>query len=186
MNAHLRVQWQYMEVLIGRAKQTCINLGKDPEDQFEVFDTSVKNPKLGGRPGLDVHMTRYGCYITALCGDAHKKEVAAARHYFASMTRAQELARQSPARAVHADPIPGLSTSIAAMRRERLARRDHSRWHDQIRRLARAQRADDRRIDGVVDVLGDTFARKSCISTRPRSRLGNPAAMASFGGWSLA
>jgi len=121
MNAHLRVQWQYMEVLIGRAKQTCINLGKDPGDHFEVLTASGKNSNLGGRPGLDVHMTRYGCYITALCGDSHKKEVAAARHYFAVMTRAQEVAKQGPAQAVHTGPVLAMCELLMQTRHDQLA-----------------------------------------------------------------
>ncbi len=124
MNAHLRVQWQYMEVLIGRAKQTCINLGKDPADHFEVLPASGKSVHFGkgGKVAVDVHMTRYGCYITALCGDSHKKEVAASRHYFATMTRAHELAMQSPAPPAPAvDAIIAMCELIMKTRREQLA-----------------------------------------------------------------
>ena len=121
MNAHLRVQWQYMEVLIGRAKQTCINLGKDPGDHFENFTASGKVSNSRGPTGLDVRMTRYGCYITALCGDSHKKEVAAACHYFASMTRAQEVAKQSPAQAVHTGPVLAMCELLMQTRHDQIA-----------------------------------------------------------------
>jgi hypothetical protein len=44
-----------------------------------------------GRPGTDVHMTRYGCYLTAMCGDQTKRQVAAAMRYFAVQTRRAEV-----------------------------------------------------------------------------------------------
>ena len=115
------VNWQNMEGLIERARQTCINLGKDPADHFEVFTASGKNSKLGGRPGLDVQMARYGCYITALCGDSHKKEVAPACHYFAVMTRAQEVAKQSPAQAVHTGPVLAMCELLMQTRHDQIA-----------------------------------------------------------------
>ena len=69
---------------------------------------------------------------------------------FAAAAREAEVARHRPqAVAVAADPILAPCTSIAAMRQGRSARCDPSR------RLDPARRGAGRRIDGVIEVLGD-------------------------------
>ena len=88
--------------------------------------------------------------LTAMNGDVPKPGVAAAQGSFAAAAREAEVARHRPqAVAVAADPILAPCTSIAAMRQGRSARCDPSR------RLDPARRGAGRRIDGVIEVLGD-------------------------------
>lgn len=47
----------------------------------------------GGRPAVDIHLTRYAAYLVAMSGDPRKIEVAAARRYFAIKTREAEVSQ---------------------------------------------------------------------------------------------
>ncbi len=116
-------KWERMEDLIERAQVSCANQGHNPDDHFGILPGAGKNSNSVGRPGLDVHMTRIGCYLTAMNGDVRKPEIAAAQGYFAAMTRVAEVAGQRPTSpvAVEVDPIIALHTSLLAMRRAQLA-----------------------------------------------------------------
>lgn len=80
--------WRNFENAIRRAKVNCQKAGNDPADHFVG---ATENLYDAGRPSADVQMTRYGCYLVALNADPNKAEVAAAKRYFAVMTRAAEL-----------------------------------------------------------------------------------------------
>lgn len=81
-------EWRNMENVIRKARSSCRNSGQQPSDHFVDVN---KNSNTPGRPGLDVQMTRFGCYLVAMCGDPDKFEVAAAQQYFAVQTRVAEL-----------------------------------------------------------------------------------------------
>lgn len=88
--------WRNMENVVRKARAACRNSGQDPEDHFA--DTT-ENSHQNGRPGSDVRLTRFACYLVAMNGDPDKAEVAASQQYFAVQTRKAELAqaaRQAP------------------------------------------------------------------------------------------
>jgi hypothetical protein len=90
-------RWDNMLAVIGRARATARNTGTD---HTLVFRDATKNFGGQSKPGLDIQMLRYGCYLVAMNGDPNKAEVAAAQSYFAKMTRAAEKA--VPAAVAHA------------------------------------------------------------------------------------
>lgn len=88
-------KWQKMQDAIERAKLSCQNAGQQPPDHFTGAG-KISYQAYVTRPGSDVRMTRYGCYLLAMNGDPRKPEVAAAQQYFAMMTRAAEKASAAP------------------------------------------------------------------------------------------
>jgi hypothetical protein len=92
------VKWQKMEEVIARAQSSCLNAGHNPTEHItsvaSIFTGSGKNSKSAGRPGLDVSLSRYACYLVAMNGDPRKVEIAAAQQYFALKTREAEIAAQ--------------------------------------------------------------------------------------------
>lgn len=87
-------QWHGMVAVIDRARMSCRNVGIDPAS---IFTDACKYSEAVRRPGLDVRMLRYGCYMVAMNGDPSKPEIAAAQRYFAAATRAAEKALAVPA-----------------------------------------------------------------------------------------
>ena len=79
--------WQAFLKVIERAKEHCRALAID---HSSIFIYANNNSQGVGRQSVDVQMTRYGCYIVAMCGDDSKPEVAAAKSYFAVQTRRAE------------------------------------------------------------------------------------------------
>jgi hypothetical protein len=86
-------RWENMLVIIDKARAACRNLGQDPAS---IFLDTTKYSEVQRKPGVDVEMLRYGCYLVAMNGDPTKTEIAAAQGYFALMTRAAELAAEKP------------------------------------------------------------------------------------------
>jgi hypothetical protein len=79
------VKWQNFETPI---KQAIENLELNGDNVFEhSLPLSVT---YKGQEKSDYKMTRYMCYMTALCCDGRKPEVAAAKKYFALKTRQAE------------------------------------------------------------------------------------------------
>ncbi len=93
-------RWDSMLAVIKRAEDACRITGVDYASNFRY---SQKISNSNGPNGLDVHMTRYGCYVVALSADSSKPQVAAAKHYFAVMTRAAEV--EAPV-VIQGTPIP--------------------------------------------------------------------------------
>ena len=83
--------WRHFEPVITRAKENCRNAGNDPADHFADARKIVGIGSKAVRATSDVQMTRYGCYLVALNADPSKPQVAAAKRYFAVMTRKAEL-----------------------------------------------------------------------------------------------
>jgi hypothetical protein len=84
-------QWRNFETPINQAIEN-LELNDDKvSDHFLLLVT-----KSQGRDGKDFKLTRYACYMTALCCDGRKPEVAAAKKYFAIKTRQAETVIPAP------------------------------------------------------------------------------------------
>lgn len=84
-------QWQNFVSVIGKARAALKNLGHAPDDHCTDVNTMIEIGKGGHRAAEDFRLSRRACYMVALCGDARKPEVAAAKNYFIETTRAAEL-----------------------------------------------------------------------------------------------
>lgn len=79
--------WRNFLVPVERAKQTALNQGHDLARHF------AGSRKISGtKPGTDFDLSRFAAYLVAMNGDPNKPEVAAAQSYFATQTRAAEVA----------------------------------------------------------------------------------------------
>jgi DNA-damage-inducible protein D len=78
-------RWENFLAAIKRAQHTAANQGHAVDDLFRAL---TKNS--GGRPRVEVHLSRYAAYLIAMNGDPRKPEVAAAQSYFAIRTREAE------------------------------------------------------------------------------------------------
>lgn len=85
------VEWRKFEDAIQRAEIACKNSGSEPSDHFVIAAKPIKGGKGSVQNVQDYHLTRYGCYLTAMNGDPRKPEIAAAQAYFAIKTREAEL-----------------------------------------------------------------------------------------------
>ena len=85
-----RNAWQMFEAVIDRAKASAEAQNMDLTSLF-----TTNNEKSGGRPRVNVYLTRYAAYLVAMNGDPRKPEVAAAQSYFAVKTREAET-RKAP------------------------------------------------------------------------------------------
>ncbi len=83
--------WRNFLVPVERAKQTAVNQGHDLASNF------AGSRKISGtKSGNDFELTRFAAYLVAMNGDPNKLEVAAAQAYFATQTRAAEVAVTAP------------------------------------------------------------------------------------------
>ena len=84
-------QWRRFEDAIERAKESCESASQPIEEHFAGAGKTSKMPKGGGRDLVDIHLTRYACYLVAQNGDPRKTEIAQAQTYFAIQTRYAEI-----------------------------------------------------------------------------------------------
>lgn len=84
--------WRRFVDAIDRAKAAAENQGTAVDQAF----CRSRQEATGGRPGEDVHLSRFAAYLVAMNGDPRKDEVAAAQSYFAIRTREAEV-RERPA-----------------------------------------------------------------------------------------
>lgn len=82
--------WQNFETPIKSAIENLELTGDIAANHFLLLPV-----KSSGRDASSYEMTRYAAYMTALCCDGRKPEVAAAKKYFATKTREAEVT-QSP------------------------------------------------------------------------------------------
>jgi DNA-damage-inducible protein D len=78
--------WKNFERVITEARIAAASQAYD----VAILFAEVGKKSSGGRPAQDYRLTRFACYMIALSADGTKEPVAAAKVYFAVMTRAQE------------------------------------------------------------------------------------------------
>lgn len=83
--------WQNFEKVIKKAMVSCEATGNLTDDHF---NGAIK-PIVGGKGAVqqvrDYYLSRLACYLIAMNGDSRKPQIAAAQHYFAVATRANEM-----------------------------------------------------------------------------------------------
>jgi hypothetical protein len=84
-------KWERFENPINQAIENLEINGDIVADHF--FPLAVKS---AGRDASSYELTRYAAYMTALCCDGRKPEVAAAKKYFAMKARQAEIAESKP------------------------------------------------------------------------------------------
>ena len=83
--------------VIKKAKRACEESGYAVSDHFGDVTDMIRAGKGAMRERSDVHVSRYGAYLTVQNADPDKPIVALGQTYFAVQTRRQELAEQMAA-----------------------------------------------------------------------------------------
>ena len=89
-------RWENFSEAIGRAMFSCKNNEIPVGAHFREVTKMVKSG-VANIPRKGFQLTRYACYLVAMCGDTRKPEIAFAQAYFATQTRKQELIQQKVA-----------------------------------------------------------------------------------------
>jgi DNA-damage-inducible protein D len=93
--------WQRFYGVVERAEIACANSGQRVSDHFLHTHRTIEHGKGGKRKVVDVHLSRYACYLLIQNADPSKEIVALGQTYFAVQTRRQE----------RADELAGLTES---------------------------------------------------------------------------
>lgn len=108
-----RDSWKNFERVITEARTVAQSQGYDGDRLF----ADIGKKSSGGRPAQDYRLSRFACYMVALSADGNKQEVAAAKVYFAIMTREQE-ELQELAHQIGENPLSEIAQRI--LRRQEL------------------------------------------------------------------
>jgi len=93
-------KWDSFLEVVEKAKTACKASGQRVEDHFADARKMVSIGSGAEREVLDIHLTRYACYLIAQNGDSRKKPIAFAQTYFAIQTRRQEIQDEDAAQYV--------------------------------------------------------------------------------------
>jgi DNA-damage-inducible protein D len=83
-------KWQNFESVIDNVRAAIANIGQDPNYWVTDFSNPIISGKGRKQEIKDYRLARYACYLTAMNGDSHKPEIAAAQTYFYVKTRESE------------------------------------------------------------------------------------------------
>lgn len=83
--------WQNFESAVNEAIENLKLTGDNVLDHFLLLSIKKDGRETRGRKGKDYRLSRYACYMIALCCDGRKIEVASAKKYFAIKTREAEV-----------------------------------------------------------------------------------------------
>jgi hypothetical protein len=84
-------QWRRFENAISLAQFSCQNAEASIDEHFDYLPEAANGQGEGrGSKGADFKLSRFACYLTAMCGDPRKTAVAQAQTYFAVKTREAE------------------------------------------------------------------------------------------------
>lgn len=89
-------KWERFADALSRAKIAAHNSGYSVAEQFPGAGKVIEAGKGAQRTIEDYHLSRYACYLVAMCSDPRKPEVAAALTYFAIKTREAEMRPELP------------------------------------------------------------------------------------------
>jgi DNA-damage-inducible protein D len=101
-------EWRNFVAAIERAKTTCRNVNQEPDIHFRSVATNNPGANGRGRPGTDVQLSRFGCYLVAMNGDPTKRAIASAQTYFAVQTYRAEQALPQPHGPSQSPPTPAV------------------------------------------------------------------------------
>lgn len=85
------VKWHNFHKPLKAAVENLELNGDEVINHITAVGNVVKRSQGGGSSQEDYKLSRYGCYMTALCCDGRKPEVASAKKYFATKTREAEV-----------------------------------------------------------------------------------------------
>jgi len=85
------MEWRNFRYAIKRAKESCATFGGTIINHFVDINKMVAIGDGASRRVKDIILSRYACYLIAMCGDPTKPEIAWAQAYFAVQTHRQEL-----------------------------------------------------------------------------------------------
>ncbi len=86
--------YRNFESVINKAKEACKNSGQSTKDHFGDVTDMISAGKGALRQILDIHLSRYACYLIMQNADPSKEIVALGQTYFAIQTRKQEILEQ--------------------------------------------------------------------------------------------
>lgn len=91
MNILTYMEWRNFDIVIKKAKKSCLSSSQDTNDHFVDVNKMVEIGSSTVREVKDYKLSRYACYLIAQNGDPDKEEIALAQTYFAIQTRKQEI-----------------------------------------------------------------------------------------------
>jgi DNA-damage-inducible protein D len=89
-----QTNYRNFQKAIAKAQKACEESGYAVSDHFAQTRNMVPLGSGAKRPVEDMHLSRYGAYLTVQNADPEKPVVALGQTYFAVQTRAQEIAEQ--------------------------------------------------------------------------------------------
>lgn len=85
-------EWRnFNNTVIKRAMKSCEENGQAIADHFVQSYKGITGGKGAKQEVVDIHLTRYACYLTVMNGDPKMPVVAMGQEYFAYQTRRQEI-----------------------------------------------------------------------------------------------
>lgn len=134
------IDWRNFQNAINRAKTALAGDGVDVREHFSVMPP--KTSDQGGRPRVDIRLSRRGCYLVFMNGDPEKEPIAAAQNYFATKARQMEVIEQTAQpMPTHIEALRGWADALEAQQKAEEAARRAMAEVEELRPPAEAWRA---------------------------------------------